>query len=122
MKIRYGMISNSSSTSFVVRLSDFSEAEQQSIDRLVDRSDDYSRLTGVIWQIDDWLQLFEKEGYDEKEMNSYLHAAELREMLKEYPDLVILRESDEQMGGEFSDYGLSYKEIGSKAKMEFEYH
>lgn len=118
MKIRYGMISNSSSTSFVVRLSDFSEAEQQGIDRLVDRSDDFSRCTGRISDLDAYLKMYAAEEW----VGSHHRETALRCLMEQYPDLLILRESDEQMGGEFSDVGLEYDKIAQVALLDFEQH
>lgn len=123
MKIRHGFVSNSSSTAFVVSPADFSLEQQSCIESMVDYSDELSRCTGRISDIDEWLRYLQQEvGYDDFEMDTYFHAGRIRELMEKYHDIVILRESDEQAGGEFSDYGLSYDEVEQKALVSFECH
>ncbi len=116
MKVRNSFVSNSSSTSFVVSLSDFSPKDRGRIDRLDDLSGDFSRCTGVIMDIDGYLRMFHAEDW------TLPHEESIRALMGIHDDLVILRESDEQMGGEFSDVGLCYGEIAGKALLSFEYH
>jgi hypothetical protein len=106
----------------VISLADFTSQQQQKIDRLTERSDDLSRCTGKITDIDAWLKLY-KGGEEEEECDCGLEEEKaIRELMETHKDLVVLRESDESMGGEFSGYGLDFGEISSKALMEFEYH
>jgi hypothetical protein len=115
MKLRQGWISNSSSTSFVVSLSSFSLEDRDRIEQLPDQSDDLSRCTGIISDIDGWLRQF-GDGED----RFYLDGA-LRGMMERYPDLAIIRESDEGMCGYLGeDYGLDC--VDDHAMFSFDYH
>ena len=113
MKIRKNFVSNSSSTSFLVNLSDLSEKAQAAIDNLTDRSGEWGRSTGKITDVDGWLKMFEEDYGDD-------FYPEVREALKENKDAILVRESDEGMGGDFPE-GL-WKEVEEKALVEFEYH
>lgn len=118
MKLTFGFISNSSATSFVVSLSVFSPNDQEKIRHLTDWSDDFSRRTGRISDIDGYLKMYAEDEW----IGPHYREDVIRCLMEKYSDLVILRESDEQAGGEFSDVGLSYDVIAEKALIDFEQH
>jgi hypothetical protein len=121
MKIRSSFVSNSSSSSFVVSLSDFNEEDRAKISRLTERSDDLSRCTGKITDINGWLELY-AGGSDDPDDRFYGEQS-IKTAMEKHSDLIIVRESDEGMGGYFNeDYGLDYGTISKKAILYFEYH
>ena len=110
MKTRTGFISNSSSTSFVIDIGKMPEDLKNKIFRLTDRSHhDCSRCTGIITDISGWAAQFDGD-YDW--------------LVDDYNknDNIIIRESDEEMGGSFSDYGFNTKDIKPYVLYEFEFH
>jgi hypothetical protein len=121
VKIRSGLVSNSSSSSFVVSLSDFNEEDRAKIARLTERSDDLTRCTGKITDINGWLELYSGDSDDPED--KFWGEKTLKALMAGVNDLIIIRESDEGMGGYFDeDYGLSSQEIEKKALYSFEYH
>jgi hypothetical protein len=116
MKIRSGMVSNSSSSSFVISLKDFSPEDQGKIAQLTERNADLGRCTGRITDVDFYLKMLQYEdcetGYEPL----------IRELMEEHGDIIIVRESDEDMGGCFEDYGISLGDIVTKAKIRYEWH
>jgi hypothetical protein len=109
MKTRNGFVSNSSSSSFIVDLSNIPEELKSKVMRLTDRSDDSTRCTGIITNLKQWI---EEIGEDYYNISKYI----------DNPNIVIIRESDEQMGGEFDDYGFCEDDIKKYVIGEFEYH
>ena len=109
MKVRQGFVSNSSSTSFLINILNIPKELLSKIERLTERSDDVSRCTGKITDIKQWIEELECDEYD----------------VKQYIDndnIIIIRESDEEMGGCFADYGFTMKDIQPYVIKEFEYH
>lgn len=115
MKIRTNFVSNSSSTSFVLDVSKLSKETKNKIDKLTDRSYDLSRSTGQITKIKDWLRMFDT-GYEPT------GADEIKKLLKKHKEIIIIRESDEEMGGSFENIDLDTKDFEDSILLEFEYH
>jgi len=109
MKVRSGFVSNSSSSSFIINMKEMPEELKSKVMRLTDRSDDLTRCTGIITDIKCWIKELEEDYYN---IGKYI----------DDPNIVIIRESDEQMGGEFSDYGFGEDDIRPYVIGEFEYH
>lgn len=114
MKVRMGFVSNSSSSSFLIPVDSLSESELEKIKKM--KSYDVTngcRKTGYISPEN--LELFAGE-----------YAGDILEIIQEYKlngnnTLILIRESDEGMGGYFSDYGID-DNITDKNICEFEYH
>ncbi|RPI83178.1 MAG: hypothetical protein EHM34_05745 [Nitrosopumilales archaeon] len=115
MKRRNGFVSNSSSTSFVINTAEMPEDLKSMIFRLRDRSDDSSRCTGIITDLKGWADMVYEDDYDDVDGNT------VRSYAKN-PDVVMIRESDEEMGGSFSDYGFCQEDIKKYVIYEFEFH
>jgi len=116
MKIRTSFVSNSSSTSFVLDVSKLSEETKNKIDKLVERSDDLTRCTGRVTNIQEWLKMFNPEFYMPSELKTVAN------LLTKYKELIIIRESDEEMGGSFENINLNKKDFEDSILYEFEYH
>jgi len=116
MKIRSGFVSNSSSSSFVINLNDFSKEMQDNILSMPNRSDELGRCTGVIKDVEHFLQMFDGEDWN------IIPNSTIRQYIKEGKNIVILRESDEEMGGSFADFNVNIDEVRVKSLLEFEYH
>jgi hypothetical protein len=115
MKIRKGFVSNSSSTAFIINMEKMPQALIDKISSLNDLSFDLSRCTGKITDMNGWLQEI-TDGYEDHPI-----AAMVRPHIGN-PNVIIIRESDEQMGGYFSDYGFNQKDIDPYVISQFEYH
>lgn len=122
MKTRNGFVSNSSSSSFLLDLSyaDWANDEKklkEKIMKMTDRSNDLTRCTGRISHIKEWLKMVadgEEPYYDFEKI--------LKILIENRKDLIIIRESDEGMGGEFEDYNIKLEEIYPCLVYKFEYH
>jgi hypothetical protein len=115
MKQRFGFVSNSSSTSFVIDFGKMSQELKSKIDRMHDRSDDCSRCTGKITDLKEWANMLledDEEDPDFIKVKSYA----------KNPDIIMIRESDEGMGGSFIDYCFSYENVKPFVLYEFEFH
>lgn len=110
MKVRKGFVSNSSSTSFVIDTTSMPKELLDKIKRMTDRTFDCSRCTGIIYDISEWASEFDGE-YDS-----------LAESYSGKKGIVMIRESDEEMGGYFGDYGFCEKDIKPFVLYEFEFH
>jgi hypothetical protein len=108
MKIRNGFVSNSSSSSFVIDMTDMPADLKNQIMKLREKSGDLSRCTGKVTNIKKWVKRHEEYsgGYDW-----------LKEFI-EKPNIIIIRESDEDDGFE----GFSSRDIRPYVIKEFEYH
>ena len=109
MKCRTGFVSNSSSSSFIVDMSNMPKELVSKVMRLTDRSDDLTRCTGIITDLERWIKELEDDYYN---ISKYINN----------PNIVIVRESDEGMGGDFYDYGFCEDDIRPYTIGEFEYH
>ena len=141
MKIRQGFVSNSSSSSFVLRWSDLTGKEKQMVKKMEDQSWSLSRCTGYIPcdTLEDWIGQLDfcqdNSGY------TIIGGINLTHLVQENKvdgknNLIIIRESDEGMSGRLEDYGDTGKvgdydemdensewgKVLAKAIAEFEYH
>ena len=110
MKIRSGFVSNSSSTSFVIDMTEMPEELKKKIMRMTNRTHDCSRCTGIICNISEW----------NKELDGFYDY-----LVEDYGDksnVIMIRESDEQMGGSFDDYGFNWGDIRPYVLHQFEFH
>jgi hypothetical protein len=123
MKFRNGFVSNSSSTAFILDRRKLDASTLQRI-RSLPPMDLLNRCTGFtddalifledrILAIDGWYE----NGWDCFNLWIQDWIAELGS-----ENVVLCRESDEGMGGEFEDVGLSYHTISKLAESEMEYH
>ena len=109
MKIRNGFVSNSSSSSFVISLKNMSENLKSKIEKMVDYTNDLTRYTGIVTDISCWCNQDYEIGFD---LSKYFGNK----------DIIIVRESDEDMGGNFADYGFSEEDLKPYVLDEFEWH
>ena len=115
MKIRLGFVSNSSSASFVIDMNNMLSELKTKILRLTERSHDSTRCTGKIIYLDCWADAILSDDYPDENAS----------IVKSYankPGIIMIRESDEEMGGCFRDYGFSESDIKPYVLYEFEYH
>lgn len=110
MKIRAGFVSNSSSTSFVLDTTNMPKDLMEKIRKMTSYTYDSSRCTGVIWDIVEWAAQFDDDEYAWLAID-YGNKSN-----------IMVRESDEAMGGLFSDYKFGIKDIKPFVLLEFEYH
>ena len=112
MKTRQGFVSNSSSSSFVLKVKKIPTELMEKINKLTDESNDTNRCTGRIINIKGWLAQQWISEYYKEELEKFAD-----------DDHIIVRYSDEQMGGDIEDdYGISINELAKLAEYEFEYH
>jgi hypothetical protein len=116
MRYRGFFISNSSSTCFVVPLGSFDKEDRRRIRLLSDLTFETTRCTGRITDVRSYLAMLDSAGC------ALDDAPRILKLLDRYPDLVILRESDEGMGGTFQNVGLSPRCLQRKALLTYEYH
>ena len=123
MKYRNGFVSNSSSTAFIL---DRNKLDADTIHRIesLPPMDLLNRCTGSCSDAQTYLDdrvtaigYWYENGWDG--WNSLL--AEYIGKLGN-DNVILCRESDEGMGGEFKDVGLSYDQIEKLAEAEWEYH
>lgn len=129
MKTRNGFVSNSSSSSFVISIPKWMlEAEwdenktktlYKNIMKMTERSDDLTRCTGRICNIKQWLNLL-NDGEEEKDCYTFQKIIKL--LYKNDNNIIVVRESDEQMGGSLSDYGITEEDLYPFLIYKFEYH
>jgi len=120
MKVRNGFVSNSSSTSFILKWSKLSKVDKKEIQRLTERSNDLTRCTGYIAKsnLENWLS--ELRGQYIGEWKGYgLFQLIEKNRVDGKNDLVLIRYSDEEMGGKFNS---ELWKLTKKAILEFEYH
>jgi|WetSurMetagenome_2_1015567.scaffolds.fasta_scaffold142667_3 hypothetical protein len=110
MKIRSGFVSNSSSSSFVINMENMPEELKNKIMKLKDRSNDLTRCTGKITNIAAWLGELEEDDH-----------CGIKKFIGN-PSIIIIKESDEAMGGEFADYEFILEDIEPYVIKKFEYH
>ena len=128
MKTRNGFVSNSSSSSFVISIPKWMlEAEwdknktktlYKNIMKMTERSDDLTRCTGRICDIKQWLNLLNDGG----EEDCYTFQKIVKLLYKDDNNIIVVRESDEQMGGSLSDYGITEEDLYPFLIYKFEYH
>lgn len=124
MKTRFGFVSNSSSSSFIL---DARKPEVQALLPQIEslpHVEGLNRLTGhaigndAIQYAKDWIEDYRPDGEWEHLGGWILNWGE---KLGE-ENLVFVRESDEGMGGSFDEYGLDFVKVRKLAEAEMEYH
>jgi len=126
MKTRQGFVSNSSSSSFILDLrKPLVKGWLDDIKKLP-KAEGTGRYTckaigkDAVRYAKEWIE--EAGEYYAESQDGLGHwILKWAEKLGEN-NIVFLRESDEDMGGNFRDCGLDYKEISNAAESEMEYH
>lgn len=123
MKIRNGFVSNSSSTAFILDRRKLDAVTIRKIESLPEM-DLLNRCTGSCSDAQNYLDdrvtaigYWYENGWDD--WNS-LVAEYIGKLGNE--NVILCRESDEGMSGEFEDVGLSYDQIEKLAEAEWDYH
>ena len=120
MKIRNGFVSNSSSTAFILDATNSKVKSLMPQIGSMPKMRDHERSTGAAigHEVIQHIENFYDWGYE----SDYL--IWLKENIDNIGEenVVLVRESDEQMGGSFEDYGLSYDQIHRICVDYMEYH